>query len=122
MALERFDAIGLQRKYIRRRSSDKKGQFVEHAVDTATRLPDGYRIDGLADLKAYLVTYKSQDFARTLVVKLLTYALGRTLEFSDDDTVDNLTLRFVKSGYQLRTLIRDIACSEVFRGVTTRKQ
>ena len=122
VALERFDAIGLQRKYIRRRSSDKKGQFVKHAVDTATRLPDGYRIDGLADLKAYLVTYKSQDFARTLVVKLLTYALGRTLEFSDDDTVDNLTLRFVKSGYQLRTLIRDIACSEVFRGITTRKQ
>ncbi len=122
VALDRFNAIGLQRDHIRRRSSDKKQQFVEHPVDTATQLPDGHRIDGLADLKAYLVTHKSQEFARTLVVKLLTYALGRTLEFSDDETVDNLSLRFVKSGYKLKTLIRDIVCGELFRGVRIRKK
>ncbi|MDG1894767.1 MAG: DUF1592 domain-containing protein [Fuerstiella sp.] len=120
VALERFNAIGLKRDHIRRRSSDRNKAFVEHPVDATTQLPDGHQINGLTDLKAYLVTYKSQEFARTLVVKLLTYALGRTLEFSDDNVVDNLTLRFVTSGYKLRTLIRDIACSELFRGVRIR--
>ena len=117
VALERYNAVGLQRDHIRRRSSERKGQFVEHPVDTATQLPNGQHIDGLGELKAYLVNHKSQEFARTLVVKLLTYALGRTLEFSDDEIIDDLTLRFVKSDYRLKTLIRDIVCSELFRGV-----
>jgi hypothetical protein len=122
VALERFNAIGLQRGHIRRRSSERKGQFVEHPVDTATELPDGRQINGLGELKAYLVNHKSQEFARSLVVKLLTYALGRTLEFSDDETVDHLTHRFVQSDYRLRTLIRDIVCGELFCGVSIKKQ
>lgn len=76
----------------------------------------------MAELKAYLVTHKSQEFARTLVVKLLTYALGRTLEFSDDEIIDNLTLRFVKSDYKLKMLIRDIVCGELFCGARIRKK
>ena len=121
VALERFNAIGLQRDHIRRRSSKGKERFVEYPVDTTTELPDGRQIDGLGELKAYLVTHKSQEFARSLVVKLLTYALGRTLEFSDNETVDNLTLRFVQSDYRLKTLIRDIVCGELFRGVRIKK-
>jgi len=121
VALDRYDAIGLPRDVIRRPSPEATGKgrrnrnaFLEHPVDTATTLPDGHRIDGLSDLKTYLVTQKRDEFARTIVVRLLTYALGRTLEFSDDETVDQLTTQFAKSEYKLKQLIRDIVCCELF--------
>ena len=115
VALDAFDAVGLKREVIRRRNSKKRGKFIEHAVDTATTLPDGHEIDGLGQLKAYLVDQKNQEFARTLVVKLLTYALGRSLQFTDDELVDDLTARFVASEYKLKPLIFEICNSSAFR-------
>ena len=115
VALDAFDAVGLKREVIRRRNSKKRGKFIEHAVDTATTLPDGNEIDGPCQLKAYLVDQKNQEFARTLVVKLLTYALGRSLQFTDDELVDDLTARFVASEYKLKPLIFEICNSSAFR-------
>ncbi len=115
VALDAFDAVGLKREVIRRRNPKKRGKFVEHTVDTVTTLPVGKEVDGLAELKAYLVNKKNQEFARTLVVKLLTYALGRSLQFTDDELVDDLTARFVKSEYKLKPLIFEICNSSAFR-------
>lgn len=116
VALDGFDAVGLQRDVIRRRHPGKRNEKIEHPVETATELPDGTQIAGFADLKSYLTDQKREEFARTIVVKLLTYALGRSLEFTDDDAVSELTGRFVRSEYRLKNLIRDIVCCGAFQG------
>jgi hypothetical protein len=65
-------------------------------------------------LKDYLLREKKDAFARALVVKLTTYALGRYLEFTDDKIVDDLTARFQEQGYRLDKLIQSIVASELF--------
>ena len=88
--------------------------MIEHPVETATTLPDGSQITGLEDLRSYLVEQKSREFSRTIVVKLLTYALGRSLEFTDNETVDELCTEFEKSNYRLKHLITEIVCCDAF--------
>jgi len=48
-------------------------------------------------------------------VKLLTYGLGRSLEFSDEPYVDSLTKQFKKDNLRMRALVKTIVASEVFR-------
>lgn len=111
IALEEFDAIGLFRDKIQRKAGSRMLAF---DVDSKATLPDGHEVDGLDDLKAHLLTEKHEEFARTLVSRLLAYSLGRSLELSDHDTVDQLTTQFVKSDYKLRKLIQMIAASDAF--------
>ena len=54
-------------------------------------------------------------FAVNLVRRLLTYALGRSLEFTDDETVDKLTKQFIANDYKLADLIVAIVQCEQFR-------
>jgi hypothetical protein len=48
------------------------------------------------------------------VTKLLSYALGRRLELSDQQAVDDLTSKFAADGYRMRHLILAIVSSEPF--------
>ncbi|MGE0760258.1 MAG: DUF1592 domain-containing protein, partial [Pirellulaceae bacterium] len=72
-ALEGFDAIGRARN-----------------ADTATTLHDGTNIDGLAGLREYLLTQRRQDFLRQFGRKLLGYALGRSVQLSDQPLIETL--------------------------------
>ena len=121
VALEEFDAIGLYRTTVRTRASaakrppkGRREEIEEHPVDARTVLPDGTNVAGLRGLSEYLVKTRKEQFARTLVVKLLTYALGRSLEFSDEQEVDRLTKVFSASGFRIRELIKEIALSSSF--------
>ena len=67
------------------------------------------------DLKKHLATDRKNEFARSLVTRLLTYSLGRRLELSDQDAVDDITEKFAASGFQLRSLFHSIVASEPFR-------
>jgi hypothetical protein len=111
IALEEFDAIGLLREKIQRKSGKKMLAF---DVDAKATLPGGHEVDGLNELKAHLLSKKHEQFARTLVTRLLAYSLGRSLELSDHETVDELTATFIKSDYKLQQLIQSIAASDAF--------
>ena len=87
-----------------------------HPVDAAATLPDGHTIDGAAELANYLIERKNHEFARALTSKLLTFALGRSLELEDEKTVEELTSKFIADRYRLRGLITMIVSSEPFRG------
>lgn len=127
IALERFGADGLLRHERmepipkRNRSNarlqptieDKKTESVRIA-QSMTELPDGTKVDGLEELKAYLVSTKNEQFARALVHKLLSYALGRSLEFTDQPTIENLTSDFIAHDYQLHHLVLEVVASESF--------
>ena len=91
------------------------GKLIKLPLETLAKLPDGREIDGMEALKDYLLTERREQFARAFVVKLLTYALGRSLEFSDEKHIDALTHRFANDKMRVQTLVQSIVKSEVFR-------
>lgn len=95
-ALEGFDAIGRSRK-----------------ADTKTVLPDGTAVDGLNDLRDYLVNKRSDDFLRQFCRKLVGYALGRSVQLSDRPLIDSM----IRSDHRIGSLIELIVRSPQFREV-----
>ena len=112
ISLENFDAVGLWREKVRRKKGRRFESIPVNAVDT---LPNGHRLDGADILKQYLIDHRKDDFARSLVVRLMTYALGRRLELSDQLAVDNIASQFAKDNYRLGDLIKTIVTSETFQ-------
>jgi hypothetical protein len=101
--LENFDAIG------RWRETDGK-----HPVDALGVLPTGERFNGPAELTTVLAA-RGEDVARCVAEKLLTYALGRGLEYYDRCAVDRIVQRLQAQGYRSSELVRGIVLSEPFR-------
>jgi hypothetical protein len=95
-ALEGFDAIGRSRQ-----------------ADTKTILPDGTAIDGLTDLRDYLLTKRRDDFTRQFCRKLLGYALGRSVQLSDKPLIEQM----MRSDLRFGTLVEQIVRSRQFREV-----
>ncbi len=116
--LEHYDAAGLYRTEALRLTAKKKGQTRNKVgkapLDAADIMPDGQAIAGAGQLKAYLLKEKKDQFARALVAKMTSYALGRSLEFTDDKIVDQLARRFKKQGHRLDRLMASIATSRLF--------
>ena len=110
IAFENFDAVGHWRTEVSGRVKRKQ----RHPVDATTVLPDGRRLNGVRELTDYLKQNRAKQFARALVKRLLTYALGRSLEFSDETLVQRLTNNFIQDDYRLHGLILAIATSEAF--------
>ena len=102
-ALENYNAIGAFRT--------KEGEL---EIDTTAELPDGTALDGIADLKQILKDRK-QQFVRCLTEKMLTYALGRGLEYYDRPTVDRIVAQLETEGYRSSVLITEIVKSDPFR-------
>ncbi len=124
---ENFDASGAWREKVlvvsRAATGPKKGKkkrkpsfersFVP--IDRESTLPDGQKIDGIDNLKEYLVSHRKRSFAKGLTERLLASALSRDIEFHDEGLVDRLVDRFEESKYSVPTLIRHIIQSEQFQ-------
>jgi mono/diheme cytochrome c family protein len=102
-ALENFDVIGGWR------SIDEAGQ----PVDASGATVSGDQVDGLTGLRALLLASPEQ-FPRTLTEKLLTYALGRRLEYSDQPAVRKIVRDSAAGGYRWSSLILGIVESPPF--------
>ena len=114
ISLENFGADGLWREQILRKKVKGKG-MIKLPVLSEAMLPDGKKIEGIADLKKHLLEDRREQFARAFTSKLLTYALGRRLELIDQKTVDELTSKFIKSEYRIKDLIYLIVASKTFQ-------
>ncbi len=101
--LENFDAIGAWRA--------KDGDF---PVDASGVLPDGAAFQGPADLKAIVLSRKD-DFVRCVSEKMLTYALGRGLEYYDKCAVERICEGLKNSDYRFSALVAEIVESVPFR-------
>ncbi len=114
VALEHFDATGIHRTHAATRIR-KNGEAPEGAeLDPTTELPDGTQLSGVEDLKQLILREKRQLFARSVVKRLATYALGRSLDLNDRETIDQLASDFETNGYRLRGLIVDLVTSDIF--------
>lgn len=108
--LENFDAVGVWRTdvpKVRKRPKTK--------VDAASILPSGTEIEGPGQLKRYLVDAQSERFARSIVKRIMTYGLGRSLDFADREAVDELSSRFVENNFRLKAFLVDFVQSETFQ-------
>jgi len=102
-ALERFDAIGAWR-------DDDNGA----AIDASGALPDGAKFDGPGGLRTALLTHR-EEFVATLVEKLLTYGLGRGVEYYDQPAVRHIVREAATSNYRFSSLITGVVRSMPFR-------
>lgn len=119
-ALESFDPIGKFRKqYIR---YHVEPQNAEHGwgkvvpageVDPSGVLATGERFADLRELKTLLVRNESR-FARCLAEKLMTFALGRELGFSDREAADAVLKQHAAAGGGLKSLVHAIVASPAF--------
>lgn len=112
--LENFDAVGRWRTEVSK-PTRKKRQFTTTPVDANSQLPGDHQIDGIESLKHHLLEHEQDRFSRAVTKKLMSYALGRSVEFTDRDTIEQLSRRFENSGYRLANLITGIVQSEEFQ-------
>ncbi len=78
-ALENYDGIGKWR-----------AKDAGRTIDASGKLPDGSQFEGLPGLRELLLTKHRDDFIATVTEKLLTYALGRGLEYYDKPAVRSI--------------------------------
>jgi hypothetical protein len=104
-SLESFDAIG------RFRAKDLIGQ----PVDTQVQLKDGTEFQGIAGLRSYLLKERRDDFLEQFSRKLLGFALGRTVELSDQPLVDEMVTRLKEKNFRCSAAIETIVRSNQFR-------
>jgi len=111
-ALESFDAIGRTRG----KTAEGDGQ---PAIDTTSKLLDGTELDGLDGLRAYLLTARRDDFVRQFCRKLLGYALGRSVQLSDEPLLDEMQSRLAAHDFRISVAIEAIVISPQFRMIRT---
>jgi len=103
LALEHFDGVG------KWRALDDSGA----PIDASGGLPDGTKFDGADGLRNALLT--SDRFITTLSEKMLTYALGRGVEYYDMPAVRTIVRNAGRDDYRFTSLIRAIVESAPFQ-------
>ena len=103
-ALENYDGVG------RWRDVD-----AGERIDATGTLPDGTQFQGPAGLRQLLLTKYKNDFVRTAAEKMLTYALGRGLEYYDYPTVRAIARGAAKDDYRISSLVIGIVNSKPFQ-------
>jgi hypothetical protein len=101
-ALENFNAVG---EY---RTKDGSGP-----IDASGQLADGTKIDGVVGLRNALLKHP-EYFVGTLTEKMLTYALGRPLEYYDMPVVRGIVQGAARNDYRFSSIIAGIVASEPF--------
>jgi hypothetical protein len=103
LSLENFDAIGQWR------ITD-----TGHPIDASGVLLDGTKVNGPRQLRQALLVQKTQ-FAKAVTEKLLTYALGRGLEYYDAPAVRGIDREAKADDYRWSTLVLGIVKSAPFQ-------
>ena len=109
--MEGFDAIGLPREQIL--SIGTRGRKQHPVVQDAEI--GGTKLSGLSELKKYLRTERTDEFAYGFTSHMLSYAIGRPMTYRDNEEVMRLQKVFQKDGHKMRTLIKSIVMSPLFK-------
>jgi Protein of unknown function (DUF1592)/Protein of unknown function (DUF1588)/Protein of unknown function (DUF1585)/Protein of unknown function (DUF1587)/Protein of unknown function (DUF1595)/Planctomycete cytochrome C len=105
LSLENFDGVGHWRE---------KDRLAETVIDASGVLPDGTKVNGPVDLRNALMKNPDQ-FVQTLTTKLMIYATGRPMEWSDMPVIRGIVRSATKDDYRFATLLTAIVKSPPFR-------
>ncbi len=103
LGLENFDAIGRWRNH-----------YGTVEIDASGELGDGTVFSGPGELREVLLE-KQDKFAKSISRKVLSYALGRGIEFTDSPTIRLLSGNLIKNDFDSHELIADLVYSYPFR-------
>jgi hypothetical protein len=106
-ALENFDTIAAYRTMDR---------FTRTKIDTSGKLVDGTAVNGPSDLRNALLK-KPEQFVQTLTEKLMTYALGRSLEYYDMPTVRKIVRDARRDDYRFSSVVMGIVTAPAFQSI-----
>lgn len=104
LAFENFNALGMWRE------SERK-----QPIETAGKLVTGESFNSVRELKHILVTGHRIDFYRCLTEKMLTYALGRGVEYYDVETIDKIVSQLDQENGRILALLTGIIESVPFQ-------
>ena len=99
----------------------REQSILRRLVEAGTRIAnmgydaDGTEVDGPEGLKRLLLSRHREDFAAAVTEKLLTYALGRGLEYYDKPAVRAIVKQAAGEDYRLSALINGIVESTPFQ-------
>ncbi len=105
LAFENFDAVGRWRT---------KDRISGTPVDPEGVLPGGFKVNGPLDVRRILLEHPAQ-FVQSLTENLMTYALGRTLDYRDMPEVRAIVNSSAKDDYRFWSLVLGIAESPEFQ-------
>jgi hypothetical protein len=101
--MENFDAIGKWR-------TEDEG----NPIDSSGELVDGTKMNSVADLRQALVKYTPQ-FVRNVTERLMTYAMGRGVEYYDMPMVRSIVKNAATKDYAFSSLVLGIVKSPQFQ-------
>lgn len=104
VALESFDFFGRYQTRYRGR-----------VISTQTTLSNGTKVNGPAGLKLAIVGSYHEEFVKQLTRRLLSYALGRQLEYYDEPAISSIYKEMEANNFKLHTLIKSIIYSYPFQ-------
>jgi hypothetical protein len=110
ISLENFDAIGRFRTTLQ-----------DQPIDATAVLHNKQPLDGVAGLKGYLLADRKDQFAKAMVHKLSTYALGRPMSFADRGELDRIAAELKERGNGLRDLVSLLIHSRLFSQKPTKE-
>ncbi|WP_435006776.1 DUF1592 domain-containing protein [Tundrisphaera lichenicola] len=104
LALENYNALGMYR------TTERK-----QPIDASGRLVTGRTFQDARELKTILKTEHRLDFYRCLTEKLLTYALGRGIEYQDVESIDSIVEKIDREGGKFSSLLMGVIESAPFQ-------
>jgi len=104
-ALENFDAVGAWR------ATDV---WAGTPIDASSRLVDGTPIGGPVDLRKAILR-RPEQFVQTMTEKLMTYALGRSVEYYDMPAVRKIVRDAAAENYRFSAIVKGIVRSQPFQ-------
>ncbi len=129
---ERYNAIGKYQPFVPREGTRVRGfnkkldndlagyaRYLESVntqeVQAAARVPHGPNVESMPQLKAHLLKSRKHDIAENIIRRLLTYGIGRELNYRDRYVVEKILSQSRENGYLLQDMIVAICQSSTFR-------
>jgi len=110
----RFDVFGLAMEGYGPVGEARTKDLAGRAIDASATFPGAFQGSGFRGVQAYIKEKRQQDFLDNISRKLLSYALSRSLQLSDDPVVAQMKTRMSATGYQFGSLVETIVTSRQF--------
>jgi Protein of unknown function (DUF1592)/Protein of unknown function (DUF1588)/Protein of unknown function (DUF1587)/Protein of unknown function (DUF1585)/Protein of unknown function (DUF1595)/Planctomycete cytochrome C len=111
---QRFDAVGLVFEGFGPIGERRTKDLGDKPIQTTAIFPDGKDRTGLDGLREYLRDKRQNDFLQNLNRKLLSYALGRSLQLSDQQALDAMRTKSKAYGHAFGSMVEVIVTSPQF--------
>lgn len=111
---DRFDSIGLVFENFGPIGELRQVDLGGRPIETSVTFPSGSQGTGLGGLQDYLRSERETEFVENFCSKLLSYALGRTLQLSDEILIEEMQHRLADNEFRFETVIENIVTSPQF--------